>query len=104
MRDLSEDAVKDVEHKIVTVDAPQFEDSWIDQETKYEALPPFEIASMDTPIITVHSSGELQSGISSIYKCTLNSTTGSTNFPKPIVITHRVFVRWSMMMRERFPA
>ena len=56
-RDVIKEALANVDHQVITVDAPDC-DKFLVEEDTFLPLAPFAIPSMDVPLLTIHSSGK----------------------------------------------
>lgn len=97
---------QDIVHKAVDIlhenggtisvrDIPRFDELFHDAAVSFEPLPQMQTPSMDDVAVILHSSGGKQLCIVlSTAGSYLAFLSGSTNFPKPIPLTHRALLEW----------
>jgi acyl-CoA synthetase (AMP-forming)/AMP-acid ligase II len=80
---------------VIVRDMPRFEDLLPEGDHDFEALPAMQTPSMDDIAIILHSSGmQFYYPRDATLRLIQISCTGSTNFPKPISLTHRNLIEW----------
>lgn len=94
-QDLSQDATRQMKDKLALLDTPKFSELYKEEGAEFERLPPFTLASMDSPALICHSSGKFHTYWS--LETEFNNALGSTSFPKPITVTFKALAQWCLL-------